>query len=495
MRNNLTKGQLAKWQQSEYALDIQQMGECQERYVSKDYDTTSIGTDNRSYFRGHHPLLCTTRSGIGGKADSLLAYLEREVPANGLSAKLFRLEQIREDLAKVRQLDTEEPLSQRIGRLEYFLTKAFLTYTQGQRYGFADPYRIYNQLTARNRDTLGRATSYLRLYDASSERRPKHAADSLATLFRQLQPDEVSSFMREQEPVNKAYRQLKAHLPEATSADERNRTLTNMERLRWRMPQPSSADMRHVLVNLAARQLWAVGPDSTINMRIVCGALKTKTPMLSSNINLLQINPEWNIPMSIIRNDVAHHAGNPGYFASRRYYIASRSTGKRVSPASVTAGQLLSGAYRVAQESGPGNALGRLIFRFPNNFDVYLHDTNNHGAFAGDLRLLSHGCVRLERPFELVCFALKGADDWTLDKIRLSIDKAPETERGKEMLKNRAEDAGPLRLINSHSISPTIPVYLLYYTLYPNPASGQLQTWPDVYSYDEPLFNAIKPFV
>ena len=496
VRQNLTKELLSKWQQEEYALNIRELDECLEQFVSKDHDTTVYDAATRRYYRDQQPLLWATRRGVDAKADSVLAYLEQAVPAHGLSAKAFQLSQIREDLDKAKSLDTtSQRLLPLMARLEYRLTKAFLRYTGGQRYGFADPRRVYNRLTPRTTDSLGHVKNYVRLFDAPVDHCPKHYADSIATLFRQLDPSEVSTFLHEQEPDDKTYETLRLQLPSATTAEARTRILVNMERLRWRMPHKPSTDKRSVLVNLAARQLWATCPDSSINMRIVCGATKSKTPMLASFINLLQINPEWNIPMSIIRNDIAHHAGNPGYFARHRYYIANRSTGQRVSAANVTAGQLLSGAYRVAQESGAGNSLGRLIFRFPNNFDVYLHDTSNRGAFQGDLRLLSHGCVRLEKPFELTRFVLAGVDDWTLDKIRLSIDLPPETDRGKEMIKNREEGSKGLRLINSHYINPTMPVYLLYYTEYPNPITGQLQIWPDVYGYDAPLERAIKPFI
>lgn len=494
-RYALTTELLSQWQQDEYALNITDFGDCLEQLIKSDRDSTAFDAATRRYYREGQPLLWVTRTGIDAKADTLLDYLERQLPAHGLSTHAFRLPEMRADLDEARHLDTTEPLLKRVARLEYLLTKAFLRYTGGQRYGFADPRQVYNRLTPRSTDSTGRVLSYVRLFDVQVDRLPKHYADSIAQRLRQLSPSELTSLLHDQEPSNPVYNQLRRQLARTTTAESRRRVLVNMERARWRMPHNPATDKRSVFVNLAARQLWAAGPDSVINMRVVCGATKSKTPQLLSRINLLQVNPEWNIPMSIIRNDIARHAGNPGYFASHRYYIASRSSGKRVSAASVTASQLLSGAYRVAQESGAGNSLGRLIFRFPNNFDVFLHDTSNRGAFHGDQRLLSHGCVRLEHPFELARFVLDGVDDWTLDKIRLSIDMAPETDRGKDMVRDREEGTKGLRLINSHHVSPSVPVYLLYYTEYPNPDTHEMQTWPDVYGYDTPLEKAIKPFI
>ena len=87
------------------------------------------------------------------------------------------------------------------------------------------------------------------------------------------------------------------------------------------------------------------------------------------------MNPQWVIPMSIIRKDVAGRAGDSSYFVRRRYQIYDASTGKTVSPGSLSSQMLASGRYRVAQSGGAGNALGRIVFRFKNKFAVYLHDT------------------------------------------------------------------------------------------------------------------------
>lgn len=149
----------------------------------------------------------------------------------------------------------------------------------------------------------------------------------------------------------------------------------------------------------------------------------------------------------------------------------------------------------MAQRSGRGNSLGRLIFRFPNQFDVYLHDTNSRGTFNAERRTVSHGCVRIQKPFELACFLLPDADEWLLDRIRLSIDMKPESERGINYLKEHAEDKTPIRLISSTSVSPNVPVQIDYYTLYPNPETGEWQTWPDRYEYDKQILRRLKPFI
>ena len=104
--------------------------------------------------------------------------------------------------------------------------------------------------------------------------------------------------------------------------------------------------------------------------------------MLQSRIERVDMNPYWNIPYSIVKKEIApRHAGDEAYFSRNRYRIFNKETGEELPPAAVTSGMLTSGRYRIRQDNGEGNSLGRLIFRFPNNFSIYLHDTNNRQAF------------------------------------------------------------------------------------------------------------------
>ena len=264
-----------------------------------------------------------------------------------------------------------------------------------------------------------------------------------------------------------------------------------MERCRWRIKHPEG-NQRMILVNIAAQQLWAVCPDSVLNMKICCGATTTKTPLLNSTINYIQVNPEWIIPNNIIKTDVARHAGDSAYFARNNYYIIKRSTGDTLNPVKVSSAELQSGSMRVGQRGGAGNSLGRIVFRFPNNFSVYLHDTNNRGAFSRERRTLSHGCVRVQKPFELACFLLPEIDDWAKDKLRISMDIHPETERGLIFISEHADDPRPFRLSTYHDVNPRVPVYIVYFTVYPNPETGEIDTYPDIYGYDKVITDEMK---
>lgn len=101
------------------------------------------------------------------------------------------------------------------------------------------------------------------------------------------------------------------------------------------------------------------------------------------------------------------HYFSRSYCERRGFYVMDRRTGKELNMNQVHAGLLRDPMYAVVQRGGKGNSLGRLIFRFDNNFSVYLHDTSNRDFFKQQNRGVSHGCVRVEKPFELAKFILK----------------------------------------------------------------------------------------
>jgi murein L,D-transpeptidase YcbB/YkuD len=319
---------------------------------------------------------------------------------------------------------------------------------------------------------------YARLFDYEVKApNAKEAEEKLSSSDRM-------EFLQASQPKGYVYTALQEQLEKTTDKAVRHKIAVNMERCRWQMKHPAENE-RMVLVNIPAQQLWAIGEDSVLEMRVCCGATTTKTPLLSSAISYMQVNPDWIIPSNIVKTDVSRHGGDSAYFARHRYYIIDRSSGDTLRPADVSASDLTSGRLRIGQKGGAGNSLGRIVFRFPNNFSVYLHDTNNRGAFSRECRTLSHGCVRVQKPFELACFLLPDADDWTKDRLRISMDMTPETEQGRIYLQEHSDAPRPYRLETYREVTPRVPIYIIYYTAYPNPMTGVVETWPDLYDYDK----------
>ena len=418
------------------------------------------------------------RMGVSQDADSLLSYLRRELPSNGLDTAAFFVSQIAEDLKIVHLLAFDSvgvSINELLPRLDSLLSKAYVSYTTGQRYGFIQPDQLFNHLNMKA-DNSG----YARLFDEEVT-----VPDSREAEQKLVSADRMS-YLSASCPNGYVYQALQKQLVRTADKDQRHKIAINMERCRWQMKRPGETE-RMVLVNIPSLQLWAVSPDSVLDMRICCGATTNKTPLLHSAINYLQVNPEWIIPQNIVKTDIARHSGDSAYFARHRYYVIDRSSGDTLNPAEVSSGEMLSGRLRIGQKGGAGNSLGRIVFRFPNSFSVYLHDTNNRGAFNQDRRTLSHGCVRVQKPFELACFLLPEADDWTKDRLRISMDIRPETDRGHIYVREHAGDPKPLRLITYQDVSPKVPLYIIYYTAYPNPKTGVVELWPDLYGYDQAI--------
>ena len=424
-----------------------------------------------------------TRMGVSSDADSLLNYLRDELPRNGLDTTAFFIPQIAEDLDIVHRLAFDSvgvSINELLPRLDHNLTEAYVTYTTGQHYGFVRPDRLLNRM-----DIKVNSREYARLFDyeilAPDDKEAKGkltSSDRLTYLYNSM-------------PTSHVYKALQKKLMNVTDSVERRKLAINMERCRWQMKQPGAHE-RMVLVNIPALQLWAVGGDSALSMRICCGAFSTKTPLLNSEISYMQVNPEWVIPHNIIKTEVLHHAGDSAYFARNRYTITDRTTGEVVDVANASAESLRSGNLRISQKGGVGNSLGRIVFRFPNNFSIYLHDTNNRGAFQRDRRTLSHGCVRVQKPFDLACYLLPDVDEWTRESIRISMDIPPVTERGRTWIRQHAGAERPFRLISYHGVTPHVPLYIMYYTTFPNPKTGAIDYWPDIYGFDKVISKELK---
>ena len=422
------------------------------------------------------------------EADTLASSLATKAMSLGLEPETFFVPQVKQDIAHLRTLDFDSAgvaATDAMARVELNLSRAFMRCAVGLRYGFVNPHKAFNYLDPRGGGT------FRQVYDIDTERPTE---EFLSESFSHVH--HAMDYLNSLEPTDTIYQLLKQRLANDTTVKGRKLAICNLERRRWRHKDAPAEGRRHIFVNIPSQQLWGITSDSVFSMKICCGAWATKTPLLYSNVKLIQLNPEWRIPYPIMTAEVSHHAGDSAYFARHNYFILKNGTRDTINPKDITAEQLQKGGYSVTQHSGPGNSLGRIIFRFANKFDVYMHDTNNRRAFSAERRTLSHGCVRVERPFDLVMFLLPDADEWLLDRMRMTIDLPPESDKGKEYLEKREEEGeeGPIRFMSSQSVSPTVPVMIDYYTLYPNPETGVWETWRDRYEYDDQIEKCLKRY-
>jgi murein L,D-transpeptidase YcbB/YkuD len=257
-------------------------------------------------------------------------------------------------------------------------------------------------------------------------------------------------------------------------AEARRRQIAvNMERWRW---LPSDYGRRYILVNVPEFELTMVdGGQKAMRMRVIVGKTQSQTPAFSNRITRIDLNPIWHLPSSIVQKEIAPAvARDPGYLA-RKHLEVVKSSGEgtqTVSPGEVDWSRMGKGdyPYRVRQPSGPDNALGRIKFVIPDQFDVYLHDTPSARLFNSTERDLSHGCVRLEHPIELAAYLLKDDQKWSREAIEEALDSG-ETK--------------------SVPLPAPLPVHILYWTAWVE-EDGTVQFRKDIYGHDGELDQALK---
>lgn len=263
--------------------------------------------------------------------------------------------------------------------------------------------------------------------------------------------------------------------------------LINLERARWQY-KPEKG-FKYVIGNIAAFMLQAFNEevDSILEMRICCGSVRNKTPLLYSKIYYMELNPYWNVPQNIIRKEIIpSYRRDTTYFTRNRMKVYDKN-GNRVNPHDVKWAKYTAGVpFTVKQDNKEGNSLGRIIFRFPNPYAVYLHDTPSRWAFNRSNRAVSHGCVRLERALDFAFFLLEKPDELLEDRIRIAMDIAPKSDEGKKL--NRSE---AYRELKHYSLKEAIPLFLDYQTMY-LAADGKLSYCEDIYKYDDPLLEALN---
>lgn len=231
--------------------------------------------------------------------------------------------------------------------------------------------------------------------------------------------------------------------------------LINLERLRW---LPEMNDSSSIIVNIPEYKMYVYNEGKLqFDMNVIVGASATGTVIFTGNLKYIVFSPYWNIPPSIIKKEILPGIQkNKNYLADHHMEQYGKNSG---------------GLPAIRQLPGPDNALGGVKFLFPNNFDIYFHDTNNRGAFNSSKRSLSHGCIRLSQPKKLAQYLLR---DDTVHFSSIKIDSLMNLQKEKWVtLKN------------------PVPVMISYYTAFVD-STGKLNFRNDIYGHDSAM--AVKMF-
>jgi len=241
----------------------------------------------------------------------------------------------------------------------------------------------------------------------------------------------------------------------------------NLDRYRW---LPAEFEERYLLVNIPDFRLRAYDDGREVfEQRVIVGEeYRNATPVFADSMTYLVFRPEWNVPSSILVNEMLPKLREDVYdLAAHGFEVVDTQGDSLVrDPSSIDWEDVDSAElrYRVRQRPGETNSLGLVKFMFPNRFNIYLHDTPVRELFDQPVRTLSHGCVRVEDPVQLADFVLEGQEGWDEGKIRQAMENSKAT-RGRMVPLERP-----------------VPVYLLYLTAFVR--DGELHFRNDPYGKD-----------
>lgn len=261
------------------------------------------------------------------------------------------------------------------------------------------------------------------------------------------------------------------HALNQTPTDLIAKASVSLERLRW-IPGHLK-DQELILVNTANFQLdYIQNRDTLLSSRIIVGKSYHSTPQFSAMMSYIVFSPTWTVPRSIIRNEIIPAVKkDPRYLEKHDMQILT-NTGEIVSSSSIDWSKVnpRTFPYIIRQSPGNQNALGLVKFMFPNKYSVYIHDTPARSLFEREDRALSHGCIRLQKPFELAKLLLSFDPKWTDEGIRNAMHLTQE----KTVLLDRK-----------------IPVLIVYITYWAD-MIGNIFFRRDIYSRDSEIYFSLS---
>jgi len=241
------------------------------------------------------------------------------------------------------------------------------------------------------------------------------------------------------------------------------------ERWRW-LPRDFGA--RHLWVNIPRAQLdYVEDGRSVLSMRVVVGHRDRPTPSLTGPVERVVFNPTWSVPPRLALEDLLPRQQADPAFLARNGIRVFGASGAQLPPARLDWSRLGGGPlpYRLVQDPGPANSLGRIKIAFANDQDIYLHDTPVRGLFALNSRWLSSGCVRLEDAATLATRLLALERPWSAEDTAGAVS------------------SGTTRTIN---VASGTPVWLVYLTTWIED-DGELRLGRDIYARDAAVLAAL----
>ena len=294
------------------------------------------------------------------------------------------------------------------------------------------------------------------------------------TVYQGPVADAVKNFQRRlgRDPDGRINAQTLADLNVPLAARVRQMQLT-LERWRW---LPISYEKSPIVANIPEFHLRAYDENFKIalQMNVVVGkAYGHDTPIFSDTMEYVVFRPYWSVPYSIAKAEfLPRIARDPDYLAKKGFEVVD-SRQEVVTSGTVTSEvleQLRAGKLFIRQTPGPKNSLGLVKFIFPNNYDIYFHDTPEQVFFSKSRRDFSHGCIRLEKPADLAVWVLRNNPGWDMERVRAAMNGSATQQ------------------VN---LAHPIPVLIVYATVIVT-EDGIVHFYDDIYGHDAALEKVLE---
>lgn len=260
---------------------------------------------------------------------------------------------------------------------------------------------------------------------------------------------------------------------DSAAREQVTRIELSLERWRWLPHQFTSTP---VIVNIPAFRLYALSPNSDreadmLRMDVVVGdAYSHRTPVFSDALEYIVFAPYWDVPHSIATAELLPLARRDPHLLTVNHYEIVDAAGRVLVPSAASLRAVSAGVARIRQRPGGTNALGLVKFVFPNEFNVYLHDTPVKAAFERSRRDLSHGCIRVAEPFALAQWLLRSVPGWDSTAIAAAM---------RERSPHRVDLPRP------------VPVHIVYATAVAR-EDGTVLFYDDIYGLDAELLQLLR---
>lgn len=250
--------------------------------------------------------------------------------------------------------------------------------------------------------------------------------------------------------------------------------ITNLDKTKIYPRNFNNEHNEHIEVNIPDYTMRYLKNNQTVlKKNVVVGRLDRPTALFSDKMEYMVINPKWTISHNLVRKDLfTVLQDEPNYMKENNIHVFHNN--KEIYPTAKEVKQYIGNKkpipYKFIQYPGKTNVLGRVKFMFPNKYTIYLHDTDDKSLFDYRYRIFSSGCMRVQKPMELVDILL------------------PHTKRG--YTKPKIDKLIENNETKTISLKDYIRVHILYFTVYEENSLAYFRN--DIYMYDKIIEESIK---